>query len=141
MTRAPSPRENCRAKQETPPVAQNEDRVAGFDPPGGDDGIPGGDAGAGQGGGLLEAEVLGDLDHALFPKQNLLGERAVDVAAESAFELFRCGIAVEPVLEKDAGDAIADRDLRYSLANSGDDSGATLNRESDAAGASGCRLL
>ena len=51
-------------------------------------------------------------------------EGAVDVAAEGAFELFRGGIAVEPVLEKGAGDAIADRDLRYSFANSGNDSGA-----------------
>ena len=75
---------------------------------------------------------LGELYDAILVEHDLLRERAVDVAAEGAFELFRGGIAVQPVLEKGAGDAIADRDLRYSFANSGDDSGAV--RTGDAVG-------
>jgi hypothetical protein len=76
--------------------------------------------------------VIGNLDHAVLVEQDLLGERAVDVAAERAFEFVGGGITVQPVLEKDAGDAIADRDSRYSLANSSDGSGSV--RTGDAVG-------
>jgi len=102
--------------------ALDEDSVARLDPGGGHDGVPGCDPGAGQGGCLFEAEVIGNRHHAVLVEENLLGECAVDVATEGAFEFFRGGIAVQPMLEKGARDPIADRDSRYSRANSGDDS-------------------
>src|SRR6185437_8086036 len=102
--------------------ALDEDGVARLDPARGDDGIPGRDAGAGQGGRLFEAEVVRNRHHAILVEEDLLCECAVNVAAEGSLELFRGGIAIEPVLKKDARDPIADRDSRYSLANSGDDS-------------------
>jgi hypothetical protein len=102
--------------------ALNEDSVAGLDVGGGDDGIPSGNAGTGEGGSLFKAEVRGELYDTVLIEQDLLSESAVDITAEGAFEFLRGGFAVEPALEEGAAHLIADRDFRYSFANSGDDS-------------------
>ena len=65
-----------------------------------DERVPRRDGGAGQGGGFLEAEVIGNADQAGLLEHDVFGQRAVDVAAQGAFDLGGSGRPVEPVLRK-----------------------------------------
>ena len=51
------------------------------------EGVPGGDCGARQGGGLFEAEAIGDGDQPRLLEHDIFGQHPVDVSTESAFDL------------------------------------------------------
>jgi hypothetical protein len=65
-----------------------------------------GDGGAGQRGRFLKAEVLGNAHQAGFIEHDVLGQHAVDVAAERTPRLGWGEGAVEPVLHEDGGYAV-----------------------------------
>ncbi len=94
------------------------DRIAGSHVADFGDGVPRGNAGAGQRRGFLIGKVRGNGHHAVFAQNNQFGEHAVDIAAQRAFDLRGVGLAVNPVLHKDAGHAIAGLDARNAFADS-----------------------
>jgi hypothetical protein len=75
-----------------------------------DEGVPGGQGGAGQGRRFLKAHVGGNRHDALLLEHDDLGEHAVDAAAERAGLGVGAWLAADPVLEEAARDAIADLD-------------------------------
>jgi len=83
-TRAPISLASCKAKMETPPVP-DQNRCPGFRLPAAS--ASGGDGGAGQRGSLHKAQVLRQLHQAGLLEASELGEHAVDVAAQRAFNL------------------------------------------------------
>ena len=85
--------------------ALDEDGCAGLEVAGGER-VPGGDGGAGEGGGFLKAEVFGDGDDAGFLEEDEIGQHAIDVAAEGSFGAGGGERAVEPILHENAGDAV-----------------------------------
>ena len=72
------------------------------------EGVPRGHPGAGEGGGLLEGEVLRDLDEPVFMTDDHLREHAVDRAASGRCVRKRARSSVHPTSEEDPGHAIPD---------------------------------
>ena len=87
--------------------ALDEDGLAGVEVALLDERVPGGERGAGEGGGFLEAEMCGRVDEAGFGEDAFGGEDAVDGAAERGFAGERLDLAVEPVLKEERADAVA----------------------------------
>ena len=83
-------------------------------------GVPRGDAGAREGGGLFVGEVFGETDDAFVMEEGVFGEHAIDVAAEGGFGFFCGERAIQPALHEDAADAVAYMDAGDAFAN-GDD--------------------
>jgi hypothetical protein len=94
-------------------TAQTDDAdlVPGLDPPGDHDRVIGGHAGVGAGGRLLEVHALGDPDDVLLPGGRLVGIAAVAMVAGK-----RRGARAD-------ADPAPDPEVRYSLADLGDDAG------------------
>ena len=86
--------------------------------------VPRGDGGARERGGFFEAEVIGDAHEAGLLEEHVFGECAVDVTAESAFDLGGSGRAVVPVLKKTAADAVTGLPLDDAFTDGGDFAGA-----------------
>ena len=82
--------------------------------------VPRGNAGARECGGLFVSEMFREADDAVVVEKSVLGEHAVDVAAEGSFGFFCGGRAVEPALHEDAADAVANLDTADAFAD-GDD--------------------
>ena len=87
--------------------ALDEDGLAGAEMALLDQRVPCGERGAGEGGGLFEAEVCGRVDEAGFGEDALGGEDAVDGAAECGLAGEGLDLAVEPVLEEEGADVVA----------------------------------
>jgi hypothetical protein len=79
--------------------------------------VPGGERRAGQGGGLLVGEVLGDRQHAVLREDRVLAEQAVDRAAQGARHGLGGDAARGPALEKAADDAVARVEAGYARAD------------------------
>ncbi len=103
--------------------AEDEDRLAGGEVALLDEGVPGGESGAGERGGLLVGEVCGRGDEAVLGEEAGGSEDAVDGAAEGGF----CGggfdLAGGPVLKEEAGDAVAALEAGDFLADGRHDAG------------------
>src|SRR5579885_641295 len=85
----------------------NDHCISGLDAAGMDHCIPCCDSGAGERGGLLPGEMIGQGNDAAFGQDHIFGEHSVYVASEGAAEFRWRRRAVQPVLHKDAGDAVA----------------------------------
>ena len=113
--------------------------VAGLDPPADDQRVPGRERRAGQGGGLLEAEMLGDADQAVLGKHDFLGEHAVDLAAQGGAGLGLVELAADPGGHEVGRDPIAGLEPGRPRAGRDHLAGPVRERESSAAASSGCR--
>lgn len=83
-------------------------------------GVPRGDAGAGERRGFFVGEVFREADDAFVMEENVLGEHAVDIAAECGFGFFCGGRTIEPALHEDAADTVAHLNASDAFAD-GDD--------------------
>jgi hypothetical protein len=108
------------------PFEQHE--IAGFDVPALEQADPRRDARARQRRGLLVRQVLGNRDEAIGVRDDDFGQHAARVAAACRRQRRGRRRAVEPVLEKDARDAIADFEARDAGPDGDDLAGAVGQR-------------
>ena len=87
--------------------AEEKDGLAGVEVAAFDQGVPGGEGGAGEGGGFGVGVAGGGVDEARFGEEVRGGEDAVDGAAEGGLAGGGLDGAVEPVLKEEAGDVVA----------------------------------
>jgi hypothetical protein len=103
--------------------AEDEDGLAGVEIAFVDEGVPGGEGSAGEGGGFFEREMRGGVDEAGFGEEVRGGEDAVDGSAEGGLARGGLDFAVEPVLEEEAADVVAGLEGSDVRADGGDDAG------------------
>ena len=103
--------------------AEDEDGLAGAEVALFDERVPGGEGGAGEGCGFFVRVAGGCVDEAAFGEEVGGGEDAVDGAAEGGLAGGGEDGAVVPVLEEEAGDVVADFEVRDLAADGGDDAG------------------
>src|SRR5262249_13944407 len=88
--------------------AKGEDGLTSLQVAASEEGVPGGDGGAGRRGGFFEREIRGCGDETLLGIRDVFAQPAVDGAAAGAVMILESKWTGEPVAEEDAGDAIAD---------------------------------
>ena len=93
-----------------------------------DQGLPGGERGAGQRRGLLVGQVLGRVHQPLLIEAHILGKHSVDVAAELPDARGLVEIAAEPALPEGAEHPVADLGPRHALADGDDHADAVRGR-------------
>ena len=106
-----------------PAGTEQQHGFARLDPPLLDQRVPRGKRGAGQGGGLAVVQPFRDRHDAVLGERDLLGEHAVERAAERAGHRVRRNPAVGPALEEAARHPVAGREARHARADRRDVAG------------------
>src|SRR5690625_404975 len=128
---------HLQAQNRNPAGAEQEDTIPRLHAGDLEDGVPGGDAGAGKRRCLQVAQVLRDIDERILMKRDGLAEHAIDIAAKRTADLDLIRLPFQPpgkeggrdaITNSDASDLGADLDHLSRTVGSGNDRGIHLHR-------------